>query len=142
MTSKFNPYQQWLGLDTNFIKPHYFELFDLSPSLKDQSEITRIVDEAAKRCLKLLAEVPAGENDNLVEEIQERVLRAQKVLSQPKTRLAYYEKLKSKTRKRNTPISTKPDPALSPPVKGRPATKKPLLIRVKFRGHGKISIRI
>lgn len=126
MTSKFNPYQQWLGLDTNFIKPHYFELFDLSPSLKDQSEITRIVDEAAKRCLKLLAEVPAGEDDNLVEEIQERVLRAQKVLSQPKTRLAYYEKLKSKTRKRNTPISTKPDPALSPPVKGRPATKKPL----------------
>ena len=126
MTSKFNPYQQWLGLSTTFIKPHYFELFGLSPSLKDQSEITRIVDEAAKRCLKLLAEVPAGENDNLVEEIQERVLRAQKVLSQPKTRLAYYEKLKSKTRERNTPISNKPDPALSPPVKGKPAIKKPL----------------
>ena len=77
MTSKFNPYKQWLGLDTNFIKPHYFELFDLSPSLKDQSEITRIVDEAAKRCLKLLAEVPAGEDDNLVEEIQERVVSAE-----------------------------------------------------------------
>ena len=91
MTSKFNPYKQWLGLKTQFIKPHYFELFDLSPSLKSQDEITEIVDAAAKRCLKLLAEVPAGENDRLVEEIQERVLRAQKILSNPKTRLAYHK---------------------------------------------------
>ena len=124
MTSKFNPYNQWLDLDTNFIKPHYFELFGLNPTLKDQAEITRIVDAAAKRCLKLLAAVPSGENDKLVEEIQERVLRAQKTLSNPKTRLAYYEKLKSKTRKRSTPIAKTSDPSLSPPVKGKKSGKQ------------------
>ena len=124
MTTKFNPYNQWLGLDTRFIQPHYFELFGLSTSLKDQAEITRIVDAAAKRCLKLLAEVPSGENDKLVEEIQERVLRAQKILSNPKTRLAYYEKLKSKTRERSTPIKKNSDPSLSPPVKGKKSSKQ------------------
>jgi len=117
MTAKFNPYRQWLGLKTQFIKPHYFELFDLSPSLKSQSEITEIVDTAAKRCLRLLAEVPAGEDDQLVEEIQERVLRAQKILSNPKTRLAYYEELKLKTEARSTSLSAKPDSFLNPPVK-------------------------
>ncbi|MGB1930563.1 MAG: hypothetical protein ACPHO8_14735, partial [Mariniblastus sp.] len=124
MTTKFNPYNQWLGLDTRFIQPHYFELFGLSTSLKDQAEITRIVDAAAKRCLKLLAEVPSGENDKLVEEIQERVLRAQKILSNPKTRLAYYEKLKSKTRERSTPMKKNSDPSLSPPVKGKKSSKQ------------------
>ncbi len=124
MTSKFNPYKQWLGLKTQFIKPHYFELFDLSPSLKSQDEITEIVDAAAKRCLKLLAEVPAGENDRLVEEIQERVLRAQKILSNPKTRLAYHKQLKLKTQERSTPLLTKPEPFLSPPVKGKPAEQE------------------
>lgn len=120
MTAKFNPYKQWLGLKTQYIKPHYFELFDLSPSLKSQSEITEIVDTAAKRCLRLLAAVPAGEDAHLIEEIQERVLRAQKVLSNPKTRLAYYEKLKLKIEAQSTPLSAKPDPSLNPPVKRKP----------------------
>lgn len=125
MTSKFNPYKQWLGLNTQYLRPHYFELFDLSPSLKDQEEITKIVDAAAKRCLKLLGEVPAGENDELVEEIQERVLRAQKVLSNPKTRLSYCDQLQSKTRERKASISTKPDPSLDPPSKKRPGKGAP-----------------
>lgn len=125
MTSKFNPYKQWLGLNTQYLKPHYFELFDLSPALKDQEEVTQIVDAAAKRCLKLLAQVPAGENDELLEEIQERVLRAQKVLSNPKTRLAYSEQLQSKTRERSTSISPKPDPSLNPPSKKRAGRGKP-----------------
>ena len=119
MTSKFNPYKKWLGLKTQYVKPHYFELFDLSPSLTGQAEITEVVDAAVKRSLKLLSEVPVGEDDALVGEIQERVLRAQKVLSNPETRLAYLKQLKLKTRERTISISTKSEPSLVPPLKSK-----------------------
>jgi hypothetical protein len=123
MTSKFNPYKKWLGLKTQYVKPHYFELFDLSPSLTGQAEITEVIDAAVKRSLKLLSEVPVGEDDALVGEIQERVLRAQKVLSNPETRLAYLKQLKLKTRERTISIPTKSEPSLVPPLKSK--TSKP-----------------
>ena len=129
MTSKFNPYKKWLGLKTQYVKPHYFELFDLSPSLTGQAEITEVADAAAKRCLKLLAEVPAGEDDVLVGEIQERVLRARKVLSDPETRLAYLKQLKLKTRERTISISTEAEPSLFPPLKAK--TSEPNAVLAK-----------
>ena len=127
MTSKFNPYKKWLGLKTQYVKPHYFELFDLSPSLRGQAEITEVVDAAVKRSLKLLSEVPVGEDDALVGEIQERVLRAQKVLSNPETRLAYLKQLKLKTRERTISISTKSEPSLVPPLKAKTSEPKAVI---------------
>lgn len=129
MTSKFNPYKKWLGLKTQYVKPHYFELFDLSPSLRGQAEITEVVDAAVKRSLKLLSEVPVGEDDALVGEIQERVLRAQKVLSNPETRLAYLKQLKLKTRERTISISTKSEPSLVPPLKAKTSQPKAVIAK-------------
>lgn len=95
MSTPPNPFHQWLGLDPRLTAPHHFQLLGVSPKLTDQQEIAKAVEAGVQRNLKLLAKVPAGENDELLAKIKKRLAIARKVLLDPKLREQYLAKLKT-----------------------------------------------
>ena len=86
MSGSKNPFHVWLGLKPNITNPHHFQLLGVSTQMTDQSAIEKAVAEGVKRNLALLAQVPPGKFDSVVEKIKQRIAVAQNPLLDPTSR--------------------------------------------------------
>lgn len=122
MPTNFNPFAKWLGLNPKITNPHHFQLLGVSTELTDQAKIQSAVEVGVKKKLAMLAKVPSGEHDELVQNLKQRLAIARKTLLEPKTRGDYMEKLKPQDKAQQSGKMTATTPATSSTVPAPSAT--------------------
>lgn len=119
MPANFNPFADWLGLKN--ANPHHFQLLGVSTKITDPAEIKKAVEAGVKRNLILLDQIPAGEHDDVIKQVKQRVMIARKTLLDSDARQVYLNKLKQRTKtqqsaKLDVPPAAPTQSDLSPPA--------------------------
>ena len=98
MSSKFNPFHQWLGLDPKLKNPHHFQLLGVNPKIADASQLKKTAHKNAQAHLAKLKSIDAGQRTELLVKVKQRVVKAHQVLTDDDRRSAYLAKLKESAR--------------------------------------------
>ena len=98
MSSKFNPFHQWLGLDAKLTNPHHFQLLGVSPKIADASQLKKTAHKNAQAHLATLKSIDAGQRTELLVKVKQRVVKAHQVLTDDDRRNVYLAKLKEAAR--------------------------------------------
>ena len=89
MSTVFNPYKEWLGLDESVGEPNYFQLLQINPTEADESVIAQAADQAvaAVRICK------PGEHAASWAQVLDLLKEAKSCLLDPAKRQAYQQQL-------------------------------------------------
>jgi hypothetical protein len=90
VAESFNPYRQWLELETDSQQPDYYQLLGLSPSESDPEVIRAAADRAAAKVRSFRPGKHAAVWARLLDELKE----AKQCLTNPERKSAYDRKLR------------------------------------------------
>ena len=94
IVSDFNPYREWLGIETT-AKPTYYQLLGVSP----RHAAADVVRQCAIARLKQLKAIDPGQHGELRDKLSQRVKRAAKCLGDAQERANYDRRLAAASQK-------------------------------------------
>ena len=87
-----NPFHLWLGLPEKSVNPNHYQLLGIKST---EQELSVIQQAALERISKLNEVTPTPAQQDVWNKVQQRILKAQKIISDPAARTEYDKKLRT-----------------------------------------------